>query len=360
MSAEPERPFRVLSLDGGGMRGTYATAYLSCLADAFARKRELKSLDIGAAFDLIVGTSTGGIIAFALAAGVPVDHVNRLYREHGPAIFPLPLRPTLGSLLRQFGRGKALARGTTALRSALQVEFGDLTIGELYRKRKIALAITAVEMTQHRSWVFKTRHLSNSNGRDDAYRVVDVCLATTAAPLYRSLEAIDHPSGTPGYYVFADGGLWANNPVLVGLTDALRMAAAGRSIEIYCLGTCPLSAGERIAKSDVHRGLRAWMFGGHAASLSIDAQEFAYDNMARMLSHYVDRPCEVLRFPRQHVPASLMPFLALDDTSPEAAQGLMDQARTDTYLAYSRCENESDREGRMLKRLFMEMPPSGQ
>lgn len=52
------RPFRVLSLDGGGMRGTYTATYLASLAATFARRRDVPAIDVGAAFDLIVGTST--------------------------------------------------------------------------------------------------------------------------------------------------------------------------------------------------------------------------------------------------------------------------------------------------------------
>src|SRR3546814_6772795 len=116
---------------------------------------------------------------------------------------------------------------------------------------------------------------------------VQTCLvrSTSAAPVYRSLAAVDHSDGgaSAGYNVFADGGLWANNPVLVGLIDALEMTRPDQKIEIFCLGTCPRPAGEQLARSDLHRGLVQWRFGGLAASLSIDAQEFAYDNMARKI-----------------------------------------------------------------------------
>src|SRR5688500_17416625 len=61
------RPFRVLSLDGGGMGGTHTATYLACLAATFARRRHLPGLDVGAALDLTAGTSTGGISACALA-----------------------------------------------------------------------------------------------------------------------------------------------------------------------------------------------------------------------------------------------------------------------------------------------------
>jgi len=72
-------PFRVLSLDGGGMRGTYTATYLDKIADTFAKRRNVGALDIGAGFDLIVGTSTGGIIAPALATGVPLSDIVALY-----------------------------------------------------------------------------------------------------------------------------------------------------------------------------------------------------------------------------------------------------------------------------------------
>src|SRR5262245_15807132 len=85
------RPLRVLSLDGGGMRGTYAATYLACIARGFAERRRVGELDVGAAFDLIVGTSVGGIVACALAAGVPLGEVIELFRVHGPRIFPRKL-----------------------------------------------------------------------------------------------------------------------------------------------------------------------------------------------------------------------------------------------------------------------------
>jgi len=111
------RPLRVLSLDGGGMRGVYAATYLGELAEAFARKRHTAPLDVGKGFDLIVGTSSGGVVACALAAGVPLREVVALYREHGAAIFPMKLPTGFGfSLITQLvTRRAALARGAKAL-----------------------------------------------------------------------------------------------------------------------------------------------------------------------------------------------------------------------------------------------------
>jgi hypothetical protein len=356
----PTKTFRVLSLDGGGMRGTYTATYLGRVAADFAKKRGLAELDVGAAFDLVVGTSTGGIIACALVAGVPLERVAALYRDHGKAIFrrPLPMRfgPRLFADL--FVRPRAVELGTATLREGLTACFGDTTIEDVYARRRIALAITAVELSQHRSWIFKTPHHPNSNGRDNRYTLVNVCLATTAAPLYRSLAAIDHPNaGAPGgYNVFADGGLWANNPVLVGLLEALEIAPPDAKIAIYCLGTCPRPAGEQVPRDAVHRGLPEWAFGGYAASLSIDAHEYAYDNIARMLAKHVNRSCEIVRFPRDQVPAALMPYLGLDDARPEAIDALVNQARSDANLTNSVCGDPTQPEGRLICSLFESAP----
>ena len=283
------------------MRGTYTATYLDKVASAFAFRRGVNDLDIGAAFDLIVGTSTGGIIACALAAGIPLTEVVSLYTEHGSAIFSQPM-PTgyFSSAIDIRKRPKALASGTHNLRAALMKRLGPKTLGAIYSERGIALAIPAVEMSQHRAWVFKTPHLKDTNHRDDNYTLVDICLATSAAPVYRSLAAIDHPDNTiGGFNVFVDGGLWANNPVLVGLIDALDLTQPGQEIHIFSLGTCPLPAGEYVSKEAVDRGLSDWKFGGEAAGLSIDAQQFAYDHMAKKLARHVDRKCTVIRFPSE-------------------------------------------------------------
>ena len=368
------RPFRVLSLDGGGMRGTYTATYLDCVASAFARRRNVASLDIGAAFDLIVGTSTGGIIACALAAGVPLGNVVSLYSQHGSAIFPRPMPSGwFGVIVDLLRRPAALAAGTRALRKALEDQFSKKTIGQLYAERHIALAIPAVEMSQHRSWIFKTPHLPRTNHRDDHYSLVDVCLATSAAPIYRSLAAVSHPTipaskhtttlpnqgHGEGFNMFVDGGLWANNPVLVGLIDALDLAPLDRDIQIFCLGTCPTPAGENISRDEVDRGLSKWKFGGGAASLSIDAQEFAFDHMAKKLVQHLNRRCTIIRFPSDKVPAALIPYLDLDETRPEAIRALVNQARTDANMTNSKCAYAAtDPDAALICSIFDTAPPS--
>ena len=130
-------------------------------------------------------------------------------------------------------RGSRYVRaGDKALRKALEAVLGRTTMLDVYRERQISLSIPAVLMSEHRAWVFKKT--PRSGVRDDNYPLVDVCMATTAAPIYRSLAAIDDPNTSSGpQQVFADGGLWANNPIMVGLVDALTIATPDRPIEIF-------------------------------------------------------------------------------------------------------------------------------
>ncbi len=340
------------------MRGTYTATYLNRVAASFATRRGVTALDIGATFDLIVGTSTGGIIACALAAGVPLTEIVKLYKEHGSAIFPRPLPSSLWTVARDLRkRRKAIATGTESLRAALTQVFKQKTLGQIYDDRGIALAIPAIELSQHRGWLFKTPHLGGTNHRDDNYTLVDVCLATSAAPVYRSLAAVGHPDGGGGFNVFADGGLWANNPVLVGLVDALDLAVVAQEIQIFSLGTCPMPAGEHIARDAVDRGLLEWKFGGEAAGLGVDAQQLAFDHIAKKIARHVDRKCIVIRFPSDKVPAALIPYLGLDETRPQAIEALVNQARADADMTNARCALvDTDPEASLICSLFSSAP----
>ena len=353
-----ERPYRVLSLDGGGMRGIYTGAFLARLTDQFARIRAEPAIDLGLGFDLITGTSTGAIVGCALAVGRPLTEVVSLYREHGPKIFPHRLTGKRSAIYRATQGDRFVREGAKALRAALQGVLGDTTMLDVFAGRNISLSIPAVLMSEHRAWVFKKT--PKSGVRDDRYPLVDVCMATSAAPIYRSLAAIDDPN-TPGgpQQVFADGGLWANNPIMVGLVDALTIAPPDRAIEIFSLGTCPRPEGDHLDAESAHRSMLDWRLGADVAPLSISAQEFAFDHMARLLANAISgcgRSIRRVRFPNKPVPASMMPYLALDDTRTEAMDRLVAQANTDADLTKSACDDRNNEDGCMIKRLMHDLP----
>lgn len=357
-SQEFERPYRVLSLDGGGMRGIYTGAFLARLTDQFARIRGENALDLGLGFDLITGTSTGAIVGCALAVGRPMSEVVKLYREHGSKIFPHRIAGKTSAAFRATQGARYVRQGDKALREALHAVLGKTTMLEVFVGRGISLSIPAVLMSEHRAWVFK--RTPRSGVRDDHYPLVDVCMATSAAPIYRSLAAINDPNAPDGpQQVFADGGLWANNPIMVGLVDALTIAEPHRPIEIFSLGTCPRPEGEHLDAETAHRSMLDWSLGADVASLSISAQEFAFDHMARLLSNAITncgRPIRKVRFPNKPVPASMMPYLALDDTRPEAMDRLIQQAHTDADLTKSACDDLGNADGAMILRLMNHLP----
>src|SRR5690606_15331992 len=143
-------------------RGVYQAAYLSTFTTRLTGLSDVDiPLDIGKSFDLIVGTSTDGIVACALAAGIPMKDDRDLYYKEGKKIFPYQLirhMPILGTILIR-GLGFGLAAGNRALKNALTEAFENQTIGDVYKKRKIALAIPTLDINRHSAVVFKTQHL---------------------------------------------------------------------------------------------------------------------------------------------------------------------------------------------------------
>lgn len=334
------KPFRVLCLDGGGMRGAYQTAYLETFADRVQKNLQQKSvLDVGSAFDLIVGTSTGGIVACGLADGVPLRDMRELYATAGGKIFPLQwLRslPLLGFLVRMFGIGTIC--GDRALRKTLTHSFGDHTIGSVYKNRKIALAVPALDLGRHAAVVFKSQHLKRLNGRDNERTLVDVCMATSAAPILRSIARLQEPGGNDTTATYVDGGLWANNPGLIGMMEAseiLKDRNENRPIHLFMLGTLPSQGGEEIHWWR-HRAAWGWGFGLKAIASSLNAQAVGYDYLACKMAEMRQDNSFAYRLPAQNPSDELRAYLTnMDDARKKVINALSRQAISDVDFAYA-------------------------
>lgn len=348
------------------MRGLYTASLMNQLAAMFRdRRKDLNGsdadLDIGSAFDLIVGTSTGGILACALAHGIPIKDVVALYCDEGHLIFtdPMPKKVSVTSppFLRWLVRNrKKAANKNDHLRDVLTKWFDKETLKGVYDRRKIALCLPSVKIIDEKSKVFKTPHHPDKR-MDSRYSLVDVCLATSAAPFYLPLVALGSPHNHNNFDVFADGGLWANNPVLVGLIEALELTEPETPIQILSLGTCPAPEGAIVGKSALSRGVQDWYFGIKTLSLSMNAQAAGANFMAGLFAGIFgkyNKKIEIFRVKESAPSAEQITHLRLDMAGKDTIQALSSLGERDAINAYSSIHREGA-EGRILTEIFEAM-----
>jgi uncharacterized protein len=180
MAPETKR-FRILSLDGGGIKGTFTASVLSELERSTGRK-------IADHFDLIAGTSTGGIIALGLGLGIPAEQILQFYKEQGPKIFPnITAQQKLSLNIRHLWEPKYSAE---QLREGLRGVFGEKRVKEA----KCRLLIPAYDVVAGRVFMFKTRHHPRFIFDEEAF-AVEIALATAAAPTFFKQATVSAHSG---------------------------------------------------------------------------------------------------------------------------------------------------------------------
>jgi hypothetical protein len=351
--AEKRKAFRVLALDGGGMRGLYTATLLEQLALKFDNDRanNPRDLDVGRGFDLIVGTSTGGILACALAAGYPPKRIVDFYRAYGPKIFKNPIPRGWGglagfALFHLFGP----ANDGLALHHGLVEMFGDMTIGQVFKDRGIRLCIPTVDMARHAPLIIKTGHLEDKH-RDDAVTLVDACLATSAAPIILPLAQIiiDGKMRTT-----TDGGLWANSPIMVGLIEAMN-ACGECDVEILSIGTCPPPVGTFAAKGAVGRGLLGWRFGVGIVETSLDVQSLAAGFAFDQLRSHLRVRATLAKFKQTTPSAEHQREIGIDRADERAIHALEELATGDAEQAHSDMTGP-DRHFPFVRDIFTSLP----
>ena len=209
------KEFRILTIDGGGIKGIFLACFLEKLESNYLNGNSVTNY-----FDLICGTSTGGIIALGLGAGIEASELSKLYIEKGNDIFPYKHR-----WLKKIQQCAYAPYNRNKLKIILQEVFKDKKLKE----SKVRLCIPSFEGVHSEVYVFKTPHHLDFK-KDGEELIIKVALSTSAAPTFlRSFK----DSG----YIFVDGGVWANNPCMIGLIEALSSFNVQReNIRILSIG----------------------------------------------------------------------------------------------------------------------------
>lgn len=249
--------FHILALDGGGTRGIY-TAHL------LTQVEQLFDVRIKDCFDLIVGTSTGAIIAGAVVSDIPIDEIVELFETEAPDIFrkkwyrnPLFVSKYSNEVLAQIIAKHIPAKPLSEI--------------------SIPLMITTSEITKSDQHIFRSNYIEKLSDSD--YIDGDVCLrdaivASCAAPTFFAPQSIKS-------HLLADGGLWANNPSIAAFVEALTyFGKAAAQVKIVSIGTGH--------STSMYRPRRNWGFlsgwgGIKLISYVMTLQSHTSANMAKLL-----------------------------------------------------------------------------
>lgn len=257
--------FKILSLSGGGFLGLYTIAVLEDLEKRFGAP-------LAQRFDLIAGTSVGGIIACGLAAEIPAWKIKAAFEKNGTKIFS-PRPAAKGAVSGVFDICRYLLKPkykADFLKSTVEDIVGeDTRVGELNHP----LIIPTVNLTKGRPQIFKTPHHPTLT-EDAELKLSEIALATSAAPTYFPLAEVKNS-------LYADGGLYANSPDLLALHEAEHFFGKHSSqISVLSIGTTTSqfsfahSTGRRL-------GSVAWMRQQRLVSVIIASQQYSVAFMMR-------------------------------------------------------------------------------
>ncbi len=326
--------FKILSIDGGGIKGLYSASILK----KFEEKFNVLTSDH---FDMICGTSTGGLIALAIALKIPATEICDFYVEKGPLIFPkqkkvkVPFFKTLDfGLLKQIAIGGKYS--DIGLKESLIKIFGNKKIEDCHN----LLCIPSYSVTEAKPKVFKYDHREGNLSRDNKASVVDIALATSAAPTYFPLAESEFYNKEQ----FIDGGVWANNPTLVGLLEALNNFVGNgkdyENIEILSLSSLTLTGGNKTGLKR-ERSFKDW--GAELFETSMNGQSFFTDFFMTKISEISNVQIKYVRIPSISVSREQESLIQLDIANEEAFNLIKIKAN-DQALLFEKTDD--------IKRLF--------
>jgi len=310
MNHEDDKCFKILSIDGGGIKGLYSATILSHFEEKFG----VLTSDY---FDLLCGTSTGGLIALAASLKKPMSEVCKFYVEEGPKIFHEYRKwPILSKIFkRTITEGdfrQILDQGKfsdTQLKQSLVEFFDEHKIGESNN----FLCIPSYTITEAQPWVFKFDH--GDLDRDNKALYVDVALATSAAPTFFPMAEISYYDNKQ----FIDGGIWANNPTMVGLIEALRFfVGRGKGynkLKILSISSLSITGGK---PTGLKRERSFWSWNKDLFDSSLYAQSFFTHYFMEKIKELNEISIEYFRIPTAPISREQEGHIQLDVATPTA------------------------------------------
>lgn len=227
------KPFKILSIDGGGIRGIFPAMFLANL-EAELKLKKKDNWQIYQNFDMICGTSTGGIIAIALALGIPAQEIYELYLENANVIFG-----SKRSWWKQFGFS---SHPREPLEKLIQEKFKKANNGKdpILKDCKTNICIPVFDLLEGKPSVLKKDHHPRFK-RDYHIPAYKAALATSAAPVYfdpYTSEYKDLKEVTQPFKNKVDGGVFANNPTLLGIIESeIALYQKRENLRVLSIGT---------------------------------------------------------------------------------------------------------------------------
>ncbi|KAJ6959703.1 hypothetical protein NC653_037916 [Populus alba x Populus x berolinensis] len=213
----------VLSIDGGGIRGIIPGTILAFL------ESELQKLDGADArladyFDVISGTSTGGLVTAMLAAPnkqnrplFAAKDINEFYLENCPKIFPQDSSP-FSSVANLVNTLRGPKYDGNFLHSIVKEKLGDTRLHQTLTN----IVIPTFDIKRLQPTIFSSYKVKNNPSTDAL--LSDICIGTSAAPTYLPAHYFEtkDPSGKVREFNLIDGGVAANNPTLVAISEVSK------------------------------------------------------------------------------------------------------------------------------------------
>lgn len=260
--------FRILSLDGGGIRGVIEAVIL-------AEVEKLIDRPLNKYFHLIAGTSTGSILAAAIATGRKSEEILELYRQKGKTIFPYTSRwsPQRLKLVWRYGPS-APKFSDEGLIKALKEQFNSTKLSDLDTSPR--LLITAYDTIDRETIIFKSWQKYKPWANSPLW---EVCLCSSSAPTYFPAHLLKTQDKN---YSLIDGGVGANNPTACAVAEALRLDNPIREIFVLSIGTG--NSDNPISFEKVRGwGVGQWIWGGRLIQVLFDASADVNDYITRQV-----------------------------------------------------------------------------